>query len=398
MKLCHLLLLLVLLPGWGPLPLLYAQITLNAENFQALIGKAYVSTIYDVNFGSTQEEQAQTRLALQTLLTQRGPNQTWDFRSVNYLEPTVSSVYYLPYDQNLPGAAQFTQADHALRWGAIHIYGSFQQNNGNYYYGLAIEDSILSLPEPFLSLKFPLTYEVSWQWPAAPFTDLEVLVRFLAAFTGDSMVVRTYEQNRELLRNATVQIFWEVDSYGTLITPAGSDEALRLKRTVRVSGISGFSQPLDVYISYLWIAGHWLLSNPVEIIQAEIATTLSVSSGFPPIITQVPTRAYYSVATLRPVAVAREPLPGTQAVVLQGPYPNPATEQIMLWLTLPTTQPVTVRVYNLLGQEVARPFDGLLPSGTHRLSIAAHSWPAGLYLCRIKVGSQDEVRRFAVVH
>lgn len=70
----------------------------------------------------------------------------------------------------------------------------------------------------------------------------------------------------------------------------------------------------------------------------------------------------------------------------------------MLWLTLPTTQPVTVRVYNLLGQEVARPFDGLLPSGTHRLSIAAHSWPAGLYLCRIKVGSQDEVRRFAVVH
>jgi len=369
--------------------------TLNADNYRVLIGKAYSSTTYNVDFGDTRDEQAQTRLALQALINKSGPSQTWDFTSLNFEAPVTSSVPYLPYESSLPGANVFNEADHAVLLGA-YIYGSLLQNDGNYYYGLAVDaDSTLVLPEPFPWLRFPLTYETNWQWPSAPSTDLEVIARFLTAITGDSTAIETYEAYRNLLQNATLQIFWTVDGYGRLITPAGPRETLRLKRTVRVSGITGFSQPLDIFISYMWLSEDWLQANPTEIIQAEIGTTLSVSQGFPPVITQIPSGAYYSVSTLRPVA--GELLPNAPTVVLRGPYPNPIRARATLTLTLPSPQPVSVRIYNLLGQEVARPLDRLLPSGTHPVSIDAHSWPAGLYLLRIEAGPQQWTRRLVVV-
>ncbi|SHK04286.1 T9SS type A sorting domain-containing protein [Rhodothermus profundi] len=381
--------------GWWQSAPLHAQITLNANHFQTLIGKAYASTIYNVNFGNTQDEQAQTRLALQSLIRKNGPSQTWDFTTLSYQQPTTFSIPYLPYDNTLPGAAAFTQADHAVLLRA-YIYGSLLQDDGNYYYGLATGDSTLVLDEPFLNLKFPLTEGVSWQWPSTPSTDLEAIARFLTAITGDSTAIQTYEQYRDQLQGATVQIFWEVDGYGTLTTPAGSRETLRLKRTVRVSGVSGFSQPLDIFISYIWLSADWLQSNPAEIIQAEIVTTLTVSQGFPPVLTQVPSGAYYSVATLRPVA--GEPLPQTPTVRLWGPYPNPAAGQTTLTLHLSAPQSITVRVYNLLGQEIARPFEGMLPAGTHPLSIPTRTWPTGLYLCRVETPGQSWTRRLVVMH
>ncbi len=368
--------------------------TLNADNYQVLIGKAYSSTSYNVDFGDTQDEQAQTRQALQALIDKSGPSQTWDFTGLNFQTPVTSSVPYLPYERTLPGADVFTDADHAVLLGA-YIYGSLLQDDGNYYYGLAAGDSTLVLPEPFPWLKFPLTYETSWQWPSSPSSNLEVIAQFLTALTGDSTAIATYEQYRDLLQNATLQIFWTVDGYGTLITPAGSRQTLRVKRTVRVSGVTGFNQPLDIFISYMWLSADWLQANPAEIVQAEIATTLSVSQSFPPVIAQVPSGAYYSVSTLRPVA--GEPLPNAPTMVLRGPYPNPIRTRATLTLTLPSPQPVSVRIYNLLGQEVARPFDGLLPSGTHPVSIDAHTWPAGLYLLRIEAGPQQWTRRLVVV-
>ncbi|ACY48094.1 T9SS type A sorting domain-containing protein [Rhodothermus marinus] len=370
--------------------------TLNADHYQVLIGNAYSSTTYNVDFGDTQDEQAQTRLALQALIDKSGPSQTWNFTGLNFKAPVTSSVPYLPYESSLLGADVFTEADHAVLLGA-YIYGSLLQDDGNYYYGLAVDDdSTLVLPEPFPWLKFPLTYETSWQWPSSPATDLEVVARFLTAITGDSTAIKTYEQYRDLLQNATVQIFWTVDGYGTLVTPEGSRETLRLKRTVRVSGVTGFSQPLDIFISYMWLSEDWVQANPAEIIQAEIGTTLSVSGGFPPVFTQVPSGAYYSVSTLRPVA--GEPLPNAPTVVLRGPHPNPIRAQATLTLTLPSPQSVSVRIYNLLGQEVARPLDGLLPSGMHSVSINAHTWPAGLYLLRIEAGPRHWTRRLVVVH
>src|SRR5690554_4691333 len=66
--------------------------TLNADNYLALIGKAYSSTTYNVDFGDTQDEQAQTRLALQALIDKSGPSQTWDFTGLNFQAPVTSSV------------------------------------------------------------------------------------------------------------------------------------------------------------------------------------------------------------------------------------------------------------------------------------------------------------------
>ena len=66
--------------------------TLNADHYQVLIGNAYSSTTYNVDFGDTPDEQAQTRLALQALIDKSGSSQTWDFTGLNFQAPVTSSV------------------------------------------------------------------------------------------------------------------------------------------------------------------------------------------------------------------------------------------------------------------------------------------------------------------
>ncbi len=365
-----------------------AQPTLNANTYAQLIGNAYISIRHPVDFGTSSETQVQVRQALQGLITRQGAAQSWDFSAFTYLEPVTSAQVYLPYSDTLPGARAFLQADHALQVReGVYLYGALRQNEGQFYYGLATGDSIMALPpgDPFPALRFPLTYGTpQWSWPSASF-NLEVLVAFLVAFSGDSSLAALYEQYKSLLQNASVTLLWEVDGYGMLITPAGSSPCLRLKRTVRVQGLPApFPSTQDVAVDYLYLTEDLSLA-------AEIATRLVFSSFT---LSLQPSAASYSVSHVAPVA--HQPWATTSGALLQAPYPNPFAEQTMLTLTLPTPQPVSVRIYNLLGQEVARAFGGWLAPGTHQLPIQAKGWAAGVYLCRVEAGPYSWTYRLVV--
>lgn len=60
--------------------------------------------------------------------------------------------------------------------------------------------------------------------------------------------------------------------------------------------------------------------------------------------------------------------------------PNPFRAASRLSFTLTAPGPVTLRVYDTLGREVARLVDGALPSGTHEATFEAAHLPAGVYL------------------
>lgn len=66
-----------------------------------------------------------------------------------------------------------------------------------------------------------------------------------------------------------------------------------------------------------------------------------------------------------------------------APYPNPFSQHTVLQIHTPAPAAATVYVYNVLGQRVATPFDGMLQAGTNDIVINARSLPSGLYLYRV---------------
>ena len=63
------------------------------------------------------------------------------------------------------------------------------------------------------------------------------------------------------------------------------------------------------------------------------------------------------------------------------PYPNPTQGAITFELNSPgTVDRVRLRLYNILGQEVAVPYDGMLRAGQHTVRFDSQPLPAGVYL------------------
>jgi len=78
-----------------------------------------------------------------------------------------------------------------------------------------------------------------------------------------------------------------------------------------------------------------------------------------------------------------------QTVELYGNYPNPFNPETQIAFGLPATMRVKIRIFNLLGEEVAVLHDGVLNAGVHRLnwngrSKVGRESSTGLYLYRLE--------------
>ncbi|MEZ4700751.1 MAG: FG-GAP-like repeat-containing protein [Rhodothermales bacterium] len=87
---------------------------------------------------------------------------------------------------------------------------------------------------------------------------------------------------------------------------------------------------------------------------------------------------------------------------LEGNYPNPFNPTTTIRFALPEAAQVRLTVYDMLGREVARVFDGELPAGRHEASWngrtdAGATVSSGAYLLRMSAGSFSAVKRMVVV-
>ena len=72
------------------------------------------------------------------------------------------------------------------------------------------------------------------------------------------------------------------------------------------------------------------------------------------------------------------------AYTLSAAYPNPFNPSTTFTLSVQERQKVVVQVFNLLGQPVARLFEGTMQAGeTRSFSFDAGSLPSGIYIYRI---------------
>lgn len=85
------------------------------------------------------------------------------------------------------------------------------------------------------------------------------------------------------------------------------------------------------------------------------------------------------------------------AFALMQNYPNPFNPSTMIRFDLPKPTHVTIRVYNVLGQEVAVLVDAMKEAGEHSVEFDANSFATGLYFYRIDSDSFSETKKMMLL-
>jgi len=86
----------------------------------------------------------------------------------------------------------------------------------------------------------------------------------------------------------------------------------------------------------------------------------------------------------------------TPDAFLSPAYPNPTSGTSTVDVSLARSGPLSVRVVDMLGREVATLADGPATAGTHHLTLDGRALPGGVYAVVMEAGAVRAVRRVVV--
>lgn len=78
-------------------------------------------------------------------------------------------------------------------------------------------------------------------------------------------------------------------------------------------------------------------------------------------------------------------------------YPNPFNPTTTISFQLPEQSEVTIKVFNLLGREVATLLDEIKPAGLHKIEFNASELTSGIYFYQLRAGDYIETRKFILL-
>ncbi|GJQ19925.1 MAG: hypothetical protein HBSIN02_02800 [Bacteroidia bacterium] len=103
------------------------------------------------------------------------------------------------------------------------------------------------------------------------------------------------------------------------------------------------------------------------------------------------TYTYYSAAEVEVVGMPKE-------LALEPNYPNPFNPSTNISFTVPQDGPAVLKVFNMLGQEVATLFNEEAVAGRlYKATFDASSLPTGVYVSRLEFGGQAVMRKMLFV-
>jgi len=82
---------------------------------------------------------------------------------------------------------------------------------------------------------------------------------------------------------------------------------------------------------------------------------------------------------------------------LEQNYPNPFNPSTTIEFALPEQSEVSLKLYNVLGEEVGRLMERTLPAGYHKVQVRAQGLSSGVYLYRLEAKSERSGRTFTMV-
>ena len=105
---------------------------------------------------------------------------------------------------------------------------------------------------------------------------------------------------------------------------------------------------------------------------------------------------YWVDSTLVVVGVEDEPTLPTEYALEQN-YPNPFNPVTIISYSLPKTSLVQLKIFNVLGQEIATLINEEIPAGTYELTWYAAHLPSGVYFYRLKAGDFISVKKMLLL-
>ncbi len=85
-------------------------------------------------------------------------------------------------------------------------------------------------------------------------------------------------------------------------------------------------------------------------------------------------------------------------LLLHQNYPNPFNPATMIQFDLTQRATVTLRIYNILGQQVTTLLDHIpLAPGAHKLAFDASSYPSGVYICQLTAPGFSAARKMLLL-
>jgi O-glycosyl hydrolase len=78
-------------------------------------------------------------------------------------------------------------------------------------------------------------------------------------------------------------------------------------------------------------------------------------------------------------------------------YPNPFNPTTVITYQVPVTSHMSLKVYDILGQEVVTLFEGSRQPGTYKATFDGSGLPSGVYLCRLAAGNYSQTKKLLLV-
>jgi hypothetical protein len=79
-------------------------------------------------------------------------------------------------------------------------------------------------------------------------------------------------------------------------------------------------------------------------------------------------------------------------------FPNPTSSSATITYSLPSSEKITLIVYDALGREAAVPvFDQLQSEGAHEIMVNTLELAPGIYTCCLKTGKGNESNKVVII-
>ncbi|HEY6905978.1 MAG TPA: T9SS type A sorting domain-containing protein [Ignavibacteriaceae bacterium] len=78
-------------------------------------------------------------------------------------------------------------------------------------------------------------------------------------------------------------------------------------------------------------------------------------------------------------------------------YPNPFNNSTLIKYSIPGQTPVKLKIYNILGETVSIPVDGIIQSGNYEMNFNAAELSSGIYFYQLRAGSYTAMKKMLLL-
>jgi len=320
----------------------FAQITITSGDVANMFAVGNSATIHEDTLQSSID------------IGSPGGGNNWDFTNLqSNLMLTLESIdpATSPYINDFPTANICNYSSSTLGGNLSEIW-TYSKLNGQFdVLGNAIESS--ALPGFITQIKYD-PYRRQYEHP------LTIISQWSHSYTQTILI------NGTPLNSSNVSISTVVDAYGTMTIPGGASyEALRIREELTIVGMT------TVNYSFLSKQGAQVNVNAID---ANPPNSGSIA---------VDGTTYYDGLTTSVEQISG--LPNDYS--LSQNYPNPFNPTTNIEYSIPEASFVELKVYDVLGNEVATLVNEQQSAGVYRADFTGDGFASGLYIARITAGN-----------